>query len=86
MIRRVCLFVCLVRSFVCDACCNFSESKRPIFAKFGQSLPNFIIEFSEVRVKVQGQKRCIDNFPLVIARIIQFSIVLSDYCLQHTYM
>jgi len=29
----------------------------------GTSVPNFNIDFSEVKVNVQGQNRCIENLP-----------------------
>jgi len=48
-------------SLVCDAHCDVHEIWHT-----SASVPNFTIDFSEVKVKVQRQKRHTENLPLVI--------------------
>jgi len=53
-----------VRSFVRNARCNLSKSTSQIFMKVGndvEQVPNFVSNFLEIKVKVQGQNRCTEN-------------------------
>jgi len=66
----VCSFVPV---FLHDARCDFSKSEIQIFMKFDADVQHLCQispgSFAEVKVKVQGQKHCTENLPLVIARL-----------------
>jgi len=67
---------------------DFSKSRSPILMKFGADVrhlrPTFIVNFSEVKVKVQGQNRHTENLPLAIA-LLSFKISSQKLAIRQKY-